>query len=235
VAVPAELLQVGYLNYRIMVQTDNGTTTFPGGQVGDPWSWENGVTENYRLSIAPNKSPIVLWNAKTDWEPTLKIWYPTVNLQPTNEGETALSISFKTLPNTDPLDKTNLGYAFKYHFGKSIQGRADELLQKKWIVIKAVNKTNSDQPTEIGLIDKNGAVMAQTVNITNSGIYKLELSTFAAAQFLAIPRPFPDFLHYQVQTNATPFDWQSIETLQVLVKPGTEANVDLLIEKIWIE
>jgi hypothetical protein len=234
--VPAELLQVGYLNYRIMVQTDHGTTTFPGGQVGDPWSWENNEAETYTLTIIGKTSPITLWTAKTDWETSYKTWYRTVNLKPTANGETALAISFKTLPNEDPLDKSNLGYAFKYYFANAVKGRANELSQKKLICIKVTNTKATAQPIEVGLIDANGTVMAQKVDITNNiNTYKLDLQTFAPTAFLVIPRPYPDFLPYQVKTNGTPFDWQSIETLQIVVKPGTEANVDLQIEKIWIE
>ena len=63
----------------------------------------------------------------------------------------------------------------------------------------------------------------------------IPLDSFAKAQYLVIPRPFPDFLPYKIQSGNKLFDWSSLETLQLIVKPGNQSNVDLYIEKIWLE
>jgi len=140
------------------------------------------------------------------------------------------------LPEVDPFNKTDRNYAFKYFFKEKIKGRGDELPQKKFLVMKVTNLLPSPQPIEIGLIDKNGSVLAGEMTIEPNGeVFRIPISTLTIAPFLIIPRPYPDFLPYKVQSSTKPFDWPSAETLQVVVKPGKLENVDLSIEKIWLE
>jgi hypothetical protein len=234
--VPGDMVNPGFLNYRIIVEDIFDTTTFPNGKKGDPWNWENRDNATYNIRVVPEKSPLVLWDAETDWESTFKIWDRSVSLKPTSEGETALAIQLRQLPETDPINKNDRNYAFKYFFKEKIKGRCDEFMQKKFLVLKIANLLSSAQPIEIGLIDKNGAVLAGEITIEPTGkIFRIPLSTLTKALFLIIPRPFPDFLPYKIQSNSKPFDWTSVETLQLVVKPGKQANVDLNIEKIWLE
>jgi hypothetical protein len=234
--VPSEMLATGFLQYRIIVDTEAGTYTYPHGQKGNPWSWESSDNTTYTLRMVPESSPLVLWEAQTDWEASFKIWNPNVTLKPTNLDGTALSIEMAQLPNENPLQKEDRNYAFKFYFGNKTKGRSDELAKKSSLVIKTTNSKTAPQPIEIGLIDKNGSVVSAKALIDNqSQTYRLVLNSFAPASFLVIPRPYPDFLAYSVETNEKPFDWTALETLQVIVKPGQEAAVDLLIEKIWLE
>ena len=75
---------------------------------------------------------LILWDAETDWESTFKIWNRAVDLKPTSEGETALAIQLKQLPDVDPENKSDRSYAFKFYFGEKIKGRCEELSQKKF-------------------------------------------------------------------------------------------------------
>jgi hypothetical protein len=236
VRVPGEMVINGFLNYRIIVEDSLGTTVFPSGKKGDPWSWENKDNATYTIRLVQENSPLILWNADLNWESTYKIWNRNVNLKITNEGETALAIKLAQLPALNPIDKADRNYAFKFFFGNKIKGRTSELLQKKFLLVKASNTLSSAQPIEIGLIDKNGSVMAGIITIAaNEKIFRIPLKDFANAPFLIIPRPYPEFLPYEVQPNNKPFDWSSIETLQLEVKQGKQENVDLNIEKIWLE
>jgi hypothetical protein len=78
-------------------------------------------------------------------------------------------------------------------------------------------------------------VAGEMTIIPKEKVFRIPLDTFANAPFLVLPRPFPDFLPYKVLSKGKPFDWSSAETLQLIVKPGKQANVDLYIEKIWLE
>lgn len=234
--VPGDMVVTGFLNYQIMVEDHNDTTTFPGGKKGDPWSWENRDKATYTIRLVPGDSPLILWNAETDWESSYKIWNRAVNPEPTGEGETALAVRLEQLPNVDPVSKNDRCYAFKFFFGKNIAGRIDELPHKKFLAIKASNHLSSPQPIEIGLIDKNGSVLAGEMKVKPEGkVFRIPLNTFKDAPFLVLPRPYPDFLPFKVQSSGKPFDWPSVEAMQLIVKPGKKANVDLNIEKIWLE
>jgi hypothetical protein len=236
VSVPENMTEVGFLNYRIIVETSHDTTTFPGSIKGDPWNWKNSDRTSYSLRIVPDKSPLVLWNAGADWDHTYKIWDPAVNLKPEADGKTALAVQLPQLPQPDPDNQDNRSYAFKFYFGDKIKGRSQELSQMKYLVVKASNMLSVPQPLEIGLIDKNGNVHAGVMMI-NPGEhhFRMSLDTFSSAPFLIIPRPFPDFLPYQVQPVSGNFDWSSLEVLQLIIKQGKQANVDLYIKEIELE
>lgn len=234
--VPSDLIVTGFLNYRVILEDDQDTTKFPGGIKGNPWSWDNRNDETYKVRIVPESSPIILWDAATDWENTYKIWNRSVDLKPTPDGGTGLSIQMGQLPDPDPKDNKDRNYAFKYFFGEKVKGRSDELTQMKFLVIKASDLLNTPQPIEVGLTDRNGSVLAGEINITpEEKIFRIPLQSLVKASYLIIPRPYPDFLPYKIQTNSKPFDWTSPETLQVIVKQSAQENVNLNIEKIWLE
>jgi hypothetical protein len=236
VDVPEEMITTGFLKYRVIVEDRTGITKFPGAMKGDPWSWENRDDITYTIRVVPEDSPLMLWEADRDWESSYKIWNRNVMLKPTPEGETAVSVVLKQLPAADPVDSTNRNYAFKFFFGDKIKGRYAEVPQKKILVIKAANLLPGTQPVEVGLIDRNGAVRSGIVRVkAGESIYRLPLNSLSRASFLIIPRPFPEFLPYQLPANEKEFNVSSAETIQLIVKPGGNENVSINIEKIWLE
>jgi hypothetical protein len=234
--VPEDMVRTGFLDYRIIIEDGKEITSFPGGRKGDPWSWVNRNSDTYTIRLVPEGSPLILWDAGTDWGSTYKMWSREVNLKPTGDGGTALAVQLDQLPEADPVDRNDRCYAFKFFFGEKIKGRSDELPQKKSLAIKVSNLLPSSQPIEIGLIDRNGTVLAGKINIKKKGkVFKIPLDSFAGAPFIVLPRPYPDFLPFKVQSAGKPFDWSSAEALQLIVRPGTQANTDLYIERIWLE
>jgi len=186
--------------------------------------------------LVPENAPLILWEAETDWESSFKEWNRAIKLKPTSEGETALAIRLARLPDADPVDTSYRCYAFKFFFGNKIKGRSEELPLKKTLLVKTTNQLSTPQPVEIGLIDKNGTVMAAEITlIPEKNIFRIPLTDLANAPFIVLPRPFPDFLPFRVQPNNQPFDWPSAATLQLIVKPGNQANVDLNFERVWLE
>jgi hypothetical protein len=234
--VPSDMVTKGFLQYRIMVEDSRDTTTFPNGRKGDPWNSKNRDNAAYTIRLVPEGSPLVLWDAAIDWEYTYKIWNRSVDLKPTNDDETALAIQLTQFPAADPVNVNERSYAFKYFFGGKIKGRIHELSAKKYMVVKVTNELPAMQSMEIGLIDKNGSVIAGKISVRHGEkIFRIALANFTSAPFLIIPRPFPEFLPYSVQPENEPFDWSSAEVLQVVVKPGEQDKADLNIEKIWLE
>ncbi len=236
VEVPAELLVNGFLNYRIIVDDNKNTTKFPGGKIGDPWSWDNRDNDTYVLNIIPENSLLILWDAATDWDFSYKIWSRSVNLKPAADGQTTLDINIRRWSVPNPMNPNDSSYAFKFFFKDKIIGRYNELAQKKTIGIKIKNLLSEPQPVELGLIDKNGSVKtAELVVKPDDTVVYIPVASFIDGQYLVIPRPYPDFIPYRVTTNNLPFEWQSLETLQLEIKPGNEPHPELEIERIWME
>jgi hypothetical protein len=78
VDVPSDLVTTGILNYRIIIETNKDTTTFPGEKKGDPWDWANKSNETFTMRIVPENSVLELWNAENDWNIATK--YGTAQL-----------------------------------------------------------------------------------------------------------------------------------------------------------
>jgi hypothetical protein len=237
VDVPQDMLDNGFLDYRIMVIDTKDTTKFPGAKTGDPWKWGNRNDATYQVRLVPENSALMLWNAATDWNNSLTVWNPEVSLKPVSTGETALCLNMSQLPDVDPTGETERNYAFKFYFANKIKGRYNELINKHFVVIKAHNALQTAQPVELAFIDQNGSVYAASSELKpNELTLRIPLQSFANGTYLVIPRPFPVFLPYQSDyKNDKPFDWSSSETLQLMVKPGTQSAVNLEIEKIWLE
>ena len=236
VNIPSELLGNGFLQYKVLVETDRDTTVFPSGRRGNPWIWENKDNMAYSLSLLPPNSQLILWDAGNDWETSLKIWNRNVTLVPDSAGNALLNARIDRWPHSDPDDQSDRQYAFTFYFGDKIKGRRDELIQKKKIGIMAINNLQTAQPMEVGLIDGNGRAMAGEVEITqNRNVFTIPLESFRPAPYLVIPRAFPDFLPYKILPDGQKFDWSSAEILQVVIKPGKQESADLEIKKIWLE
>ena len=119
--IPPDMVVRGFLNYRIMVIDNIDTTTFPGGKKGNPWSWDNRDNSTYTIRLVPVNSPLVLWNAETDWESTFKIWNRAITLKPNSDGETALAVTLQQLPDPDPADDTDHELCLQILFWKQDQ------------------------------------------------------------------------------------------------------------------
>lgn len=236
VNIPSELLGNGFLQYKILVETDHDTTVFPSGKTGNPGSWDKKDNIQYSLSVLPGNSALPLWNAGSDWEKSMRTWNRNINLAPDSSGNSVLHIHLDQWPHPDPENQNGRQYAFTFYFGDKIRGRSEELLHKKRMGVLAWNSLQSQQQLEIGLIDGNGRVMAGKFEITSKhNLYMLPLESFKPAPYLIIPRSYPDFLPYQVLPDQLMFDWSSVEILQVVLRPGAKENTDLKIEKIWLE
>jgi hypothetical protein len=234
--VPADLVSRGFLSYSVTITNEQDTTTFPTGTKGNPWGWENRNSALYQVRIVPEKSGLMLWEAGSNWDNSYKVWDRNIRLLPCSDGSSALSIKTRTLPLADSGATDVHSYAFRFYFGDKIKGRAGELPQKKYLVIKAINHLETPQPLEAGIIDKNGVVLSATCMV-NAGetVYKIPVSALSRAELYILPRPYPDYLPLKVPSADGTFDISSSEAIQVVIKSADKASTDLEIEKIWLE
>ncbi len=234
--VPVELCQHGYLTYQLIVETASDTFKFPGGYTGNPWRWDNTDQTTFTTVILPEQSPLCLWDAETDWDASYKTWYKQVNLKPSAQGSTALSLVFDSLPSAWPLDPGDRSYAFKFYFKDKVAGRYAELTQKKYVVVQVENKRGVAQSVEIGFTDKNGNTQSVEAQV-EPGVQKVKvaMNLLTDAAYVVLPRPYPDFIPYRVKVAEGPFEKTSLEMLQVELKQEEPSAVNLLIEKIWME
>ncbi len=151
VDVPSDMTATGLLNYRIVIMDDADTTVFPFERKENPQSGDNIDYSSFAITLLPENSPLLVWDAGTDWESTFKIYYRSIVLKPTPDGETALAVTFPELPAPDPTDSSDHNYAFKFYFADKIKGRSDELPHKKYLAIKAFNHLAFPQPVQVAI------------------------------------------------------------------------------------
>jgi hypothetical protein len=134
------------------------------------------------------------------------------------------------------LNKDDHSYAFRFYFRDKINGRHDELPEKKYLVVRARSFLASPLLIQAGLTDENGSVMAAEFKAApGKTVFRIPLKKFKPAEYLIIPRPFPDFLPYRIQGSSTSFDWSSTETLQLEIRSAKKDGVNLQIERVWLE
>ncbi|HKJ48397.1 MAG TPA: hypothetical protein VJ973_04875, partial [Christiangramia sp.] len=85
--VPENLIRNGFLSYRLIVSTNDGSVTFPDGVEGEPSSWDFYSKAKYETRILEEDSPISIFNPATDSDHMVIGWSPKNNLVPVNENE----------------------------------------------------------------------------------------------------------------------------------------------------
>ncbi len=233
--VPEPLLASGFLDYRIIVYTASDTTKYPGGITGDPWIWGNRDDSVYTIRLVPADADLTLWDAEKDWDSSFSIWDRSAALKPAVDGGTVLSLRFRELPESDPLNPGDHCYAFRSFFEDRIAGRRNELPGKSFLVMQYENLTSSPQPVELGLTDINGTVFAgDTVAAPGKGLMMIPVGSLRRVPYIILPRPFPLFLPLWAETTDLPFDLATTESIQVVIRPGEQEGTDMTIKRIWL-
>ncbi len=100
--VPAELVTPGLLNYRIIIQqANNDYFVFPGDHKGDPFAWDNFITDEWQTFVAAENSKLEIFNPTTDR--TFKIYpqfqrgFQTNYITGTEPGRLILKLSANEL------------------------------------------------------------------------------------------------------------------------------------------
>lgn len=224
-SVPENLLKNGFLDYRIIVSTTNGSYTFPAGVAGNPGEWDFYNTDNYTTRIVTEDAPVYLFDAAKDSEKVVGEWTPGINLVPTNEqGEAEYQVNIKKLfevdeenPNAEPL----YDYSFRYNFNKRVEGRRDDLSGKDTLILKARALNGKSLKLQVAFVLDNGSAFGKVIKLEPQiKEYKVALSDLGPVRTVTLPRPYPTFLPYFFEhKNSEGFDPGKVESLQFSIGP----------------
>ncbi len=146
---------------------------------------------------------------------------------PTGEaGQDELRVNIEKLATTDPEDKKSqpvYDYSMRYNFTPKVASRQTDLASYQKLVLHGRALNDKPCPVQLALITRNGSVYGGTVMLDpKSGAYSLPLNQLKPVKFVSLPRPYPSFLPYFIDTNAaaSSLDLSSIETLQISIGPG---------------
>ena len=225
VQVPERLIKNGFLSYRIIVSTDKGSITFPGGVEGSPSNWDFHSDTKYQTRILKEDSPISLFNPVTDSDNMVIGWSPKNNLVPVSENEAEFQVSIDSLFIED-IENTEAepvyDYSFRYNFQKKITNRELEGIDK--VIIKARSIDDKPEKLQVALVMSNGASFGKVIELT-SEVKNIEivLEDLKPVKTVTLPRPYPGFLPYYFDHSYSgDFQIKDIEAIQFSIGPRIE-------------
>ncbi|SDR67639.1 cellulase family glycosylhydrolase [Gramella sp. MAR_2010_147] len=225
VKIPENLLNHGFLEYRIIVSTEDGKTTFPGGVEGSPEDWDFHSDATYKTRILEKDAPISLFNASTDVDNMVIGWSPKNNLVPVNENEAEFQVSIDSLFQEDVENKNAkpiYDYSFRYNFQNKLGKRT--ISDKQKLVITGSSLGENSEKMMIALVMKNGASFGKLIQLTDE-IQEIEiaLEDLKPVKTVTLPRPYPGFLPYYFDHSYSGnLKIEDVESLQFSIGPGIE-------------
>ncbi|REA64444.1 hypothetical protein DSL64_02525 [Dyadobacter luteus] len=215
--IPAEFLKGDVVNYCILVRENGIEKQYPSEQENIK-DWNNEVDKLFETHILPKSSPINLFSAAADHEQLLRPYLKTSRLNPVPEmGTSELSIYPEKAEQ----------YAMRYNFKNNIAGRKSDVLSKTKLVFHGRALNEKPCTIELVLIGKDGSVYGATLNVKpESSAYAMLLADLKKTDFISLPRPYPGFLPYSINTTpeAGKLDLSNIETLQIVLLPAQTAG-----------
>jgi len=214
--IPAEFLKGDFVKYCMLVRENGVENSYPSElkNVKDPTSEQEKLFET---RILPKSSPVTLFSAEKDHEQLLRPYLKTsrLTLIP-GMGTSELSISPEKAEE----------YAMRYNFKSNLAGRRSDVLSKTKFVFHGRALNDKPCAIQLALIGKDGSVYGATLNIKpENNAYTVLLNDLKKVDFISLPRPYPGFLPYSLDTTpkAGKVDLRNIETLQIAIIP-TQTN-----------
>lgn len=225
-SIPKEVLHPGYLEYRIIVTTSNGSRTFPSEKIGNPGEWDYKKETPYISTVVNPDNPIYLFEALKDAATVVGQWKANNRISPTlNPAQAEYRVEFEDLFTPDPenLDAEPIfDYSFRSYFADKTAAREHDLLSKTHLVLKARSLVQESRNLQIAIVLKDGSAFGTTLELgTDFAEHKIALSKLKPVATVTLPRPYPTFLPYYLGHNLNSnFDLTQAESLQFSIGPG---------------
>jgi hypothetical protein len=235
--IPADLVQPGLLNYRIVVQIGKDTVVFPGGFKGNLYAWDNYNNEYWKTFVAADNGRLEIYNPTTDRSirtfPPFARNFQTSYITGDRPGQLVLRLAIQELWGDHII-------GFQHFFGDKLKGRTPELASFDRVIIRA--KAGEPMKGKLTVIDENAAALSTTIALTNNfQDIVVPFASFAGDSSLLLPRPYPPFmpLWFTVASPAT-FTLSTLEKIELTI--GTDIApaafkkpYSLEVESIWLE
>lgn len=201
--VPADMVNAGVLNYRIVIQkANNEFIVFPGNHKGNPYAWDAVVNEAYETYVAAENSYLYIFDASSDRN-SINLYNPDWK---NNNVKyiTAFDPRQLALKATMGKPSANSIMGWQSNFSEKLKGRIGELAKSHRIIIRARTDNAAPVKLRVALVTSNAMSFATTVTLTNQ--YKdieIPLTDFKPDSTLLLPRPYPGFLTLWFKANVT--------------------------------
>ncbi len=229
--IPADKLNVGYLNYNIIVKNvDDSQTTYPSEKEGNLYDWDFYDREPYKVTIVPKNNPIHLFNAFDDTNLLVRQWRRSFKLVPTenkDEAEYQLNLDKLVYPDNENLNAEPIyDYSFKHYIIDEIVARKNDVSSKENIIFYGRALNDKSCKLQIAFVLNDGSSFGKIIEIgAELKDYKINLNDLKPVRTVTLPRPWPSFLPYYLEHNLnSEFDINKVESIQFSIGPGIPQN-----------
>jgi hypothetical protein len=132
----------------------------------------------------------------------------------------------------------------RYNFKNNVAGSTSDLSSKKKLVFHGRSLSEKPCTIQLALIGKDGSVYGATLNVKpENSSYAVQLEDLKKVNFISLPRPYPGFLPYSLDTTpkAGKVNLMNVETLQIAIIPTQATDHDtkplagIAIQKVTLE
>ncbi len=236
--IPAESLKVGYMDYRIVVEFEDHSMTFPAGLEGEPGDWDFYGWEAWKTRIVKESAPVLLFDAQEDFDmitrPARSAWYKVV--PSTDPALSMVEIRARNLKNHEH------DYSFRYCFKENIAGRSEALSGKKSLLLSGLSLDDKPLKIQVALVMIDGSCYGGLVELTKTlEEHTLDLGALKEHKLALLPTAYPKMMPYWFDhPNPRPFDISEIESIQFSIGPGIPETEygnphGFALERIWLE
>jgi hypothetical protein len=235
--IPAEIITPGVVNYRFIIQKNNGSyVTFPGNHADYPYAWDAYENENWQTHVAAPGSDLEIFNPNVDRN-TITIYNPDWRK---NSIEYISAKDPKQLILKATKGKNDhTAFGFEAFIATKLQGRRGEI--NNFISLAIHASSNKPVRVKINLINKHASSFAAYLNITSaSTTHEILLSDLHADSALILPRPYPSFLPlYFKPDKQEKFSLADIEKIQITfgrdVSNASTSPTIIEIGSVWFQ
>ena len=229
--VPADMVQAGILNYRIIVRKAGGHAWFfPGNYKAKPYAWDEFRNESWEVFVMAAGSDLELFNPlhdrqkiilyNTDWRNN-RVQYATTNIP----GELSLKTTM-----SKPAAGQIMGW--QYYFGDKVAGRVEEFTGFTNLVVRARSTRKAN--AKISLITNDANAYAAHIELGEEWKeYVIPLSALVKSDYILLPRPYPGFLPLMFLSPSTAsLDIKKAEKLEISFAAGNASPVEIEISSV---
>ncbi|RYZ22058.1 MAG: hypothetical protein EOO16_10520 [Chitinophagaceae bacterium] len=189
-AVPADMLEAGLLEYRVLVHEGTEWQVFPAGIKGDPYAWDYVNDERYRIRLLPEGAPVVLFDAARDRDrvtPWIGDWRNSSIGYTFRHGGDA-TVLRATMSNA----RAGAQLGWQVFSGDRVMAMRDADAPSGTFSLGAWS--DSERVLRVALVDRNGqSFVARFQLMPGTPEHRVPLSAFTAGETLLLPRPYPGF------------------------------------------
>ena len=234
--VPADLVEPGELNYRIIMQKGDDYTVFPGNHKENPFAWDNYINETWQTLVAAENTALEIYNPTVDRSariyPGFRRGFQTSYTTGAEPEQIILKLSASELSGDHTI-------GMEQYFADKLEGRSSETFNK--LMIKARTAESQPVKAKITLTNKDAFSFSTTITLTSEfRDIEVPLNNMMPDSALLLPRPYPGYLPTWFKASGTSsFNLSDIEKIQVTIGTDVAESAfkkpySLEIESIWL-